>query len=184
MKQQPLLTTERLILRPFQLSDALTVQKLAGDPLIANGTINVPHPYDDGMAGQWIGKHVAGWHSQQSAIYAITLKSNHQLIGCVGLHNINNHTAQLGYWIGVPFWGKGYCTESAQRIVDFAFKKLELEKIYSRHLSREAAPGKVMKKIGMKHVMRKNGALRVNRLTEDLDYYEMKTADEMTCSAT
>ena len=83
MGKQPLLTTERLILRPLQLSDANKVQLLAGDKSIANGTINIPHPYDDGMAGQWIGKHLAGWQSQESAIYAITLKSDYQLIGCV-----------------------------------------------------------------------------------------------------
>ena len=102
MRQQPLLTTERLVLRPLELSDAPKIQQLAGDPNIANGTINVPHPYDDGVAGQWIGKNIAGWQSQQSAIFAITLKSDNQLVGCIGLHNIEDEAAQLGYWIGVP----------------------------------------------------------------------------------
>ncbi|MCW8328520.1 GNAT family N-acetyltransferase [Photobacterium sp. SDRW27] len=179
MGHQPLLTTERLILRPFQLSDATKVQRLAGDELIANGTINIPHPYTDGVAGQWIGKHLAGWQSQQSAIYAITLKSNFRLVGCVGLHNITNSTAQLGYWIGVPFWGQGYCTEAAKRLTEFGFKRLELDMIYGQHLSRDPSPGKILKKIGMEHVMTKNDATRVNMITEDLEYYELKALTEV-----
>lgn len=178
MRHQPLLTTERLILRPFQLSDTTKVQTLAGNELIANGTINIPHPYADGIAGQWIGKHLAGWHSQQSAIYAITLKSNYQLIGCVGLHNIADRTAQLGYWIGVPFWGKGYCTEAAKRITEFGFKRMDLEMIYGQHLSRDSSSGKILQKIGMEHVMTKNDATRVNMITENLEYYELKALAE------
>lgn len=178
MRHQPLLTTERLILRPFQLSDTTKVQTLAGNELIANGTINIPHPYADGIAGQWIGKHLASWHSQQSAIYAITLKSNYQLIGCVGLHNIADRTAQLGYWIGVPFWGKGYCTEAAKRITEFGFKRMDLEMIYGQHLSRDSSSGKILQKIGMEHVMTKNDATRVNMITENLEYYELKALAE------
>ncbi|MGF1717107.1 GNAT family N-acetyltransferase [Photobacterium chitinilyticum] len=178
MRHQPLLTTERLILRPFQLSDSTKIQKLAGDEMIANGTINIPHPYSDGIAGQWIGKLLAGWQSQQSAIYAITLKSNYQLIGCVGLHNIANNNAQLGYWIGVPFWGQGYCTEAAKRLTEFGFKRMELEMIYGQHLSRDPSPGKIMQKIGMEHIMTKSDATRVNMITEDLEYYEIKVLTE------
>lgn len=174
MGQQPLLTTERLILRPFQLSDAGKVQNLAGDEHIANGTINIPHPYADGMAGQWIGKHLAGWQSQQSAIYAITLKLNYQLIGCVGLHNIEERTAQLGYWIGLPYWGQGYCTEAAKRLTDFGFKRLNLDMIYGQHLSRDPSSGRILQKIGMEHIMTKNNATRVNMITEDLEYYELR----------
>lgn len=178
MRHQPLLTTERLILRPFQLSDATKVQKLAGDELVANGAINIPHPYSDGFAGQWIGKVLAGWQSQQSAIYAITLKSNYQLVGCVGLHNIDSGKAQLGYWIGVPYWGQGYCTEAAKRVTEFGFKRLELDIIYGQHLSRDPSPGKIMQKIGMEHVMTKSDAARVNMITEDLEYYEIKAMAE------
>lgn len=151
-KNQPLLTTERLILRPLELSDATKIQLLAGNVDIANGTISVPHPYSDGMAGKWIGKHLAGWHSHQSAIFAITLKSNHQLIGCAGLENISQHSAQLGYWIGVPFWGNGYCTEAVERIKEFGFSKLNLDHLYGRHLKTVSGPENVMIKIGMKHV--------------------------------
>ncbi|MDX1302247.1 GNAT family N-acetyltransferase [Photobacterium sp.] len=178
MGQQPLLTTERLILRPLQLSDANKVQLLAGDQSIANGTINIPHPYDDGMAGRWIGKHLAGWQSQESAIYAITLKSTYQLIGCVGLHNIYERKAQLGYWIGVPFWGLGFCTEAAERVTEFGFKRLNLDVIYAQHLSRDPAPGKVMQKIGMQHITTKIDATRVNMITENLEYYELNTMTE------
>ncbi|PSW62994.1 N-acetyltransferase [Photobacterium kishitanii] len=149
---QPLLTTERLILRPLELSDATKIQQLAGNADIANGTISVPHPYSDGMAGKWIGKHLAGWCSRQSAIFAITLKSNHQLVGCAGLENINQNSAQLGYWIGVPFWGNGYCTEAVERIKEFGFNKLHLQHLYGRHLKTVSGPENVMLKIGMKNV--------------------------------
>ncbi|MGF1687221.1 GNAT family N-acetyltransferase [Photobacterium japonica] len=179
MQHQPLLTTSRLILRPFQLSDAHKVQQLAGEEQIANGTINIPHPYTDGVAGQWIGKLLADWHRGHSAIYAITLKSSYRLIGCVGLHNIADGKAQLGYWIGVPFWGQGYCTEAAERITEFGFKRLQLDTLYGQHYSQETQPGKVMQKIGMRHVMTKTDALRVDRLSVDLEYYEMKCPEEM-----
>ncbi|UXI04434.1 GNAT family N-acetyltransferase [Photobacterium sp. TY1-4] len=178
MGHQPLLTTDRLILRPFQLSDAPKVQRLAGHEQVANGTINIPHPYTDGMAGQWIGKHLAGWQSGQSAIYAITLKMNYQLVGCVGLHNIANQRAQLGYWLGVPFWGNGYCTEAAKRVTEFGFKRLHLEVIYGQHFRRDPTPGKILKNIGMEHVMTKSDATRAHMITEDLEYYELKALVE------
>ncbi|KLV03611.1 acetyltransferase [Photobacterium aquae] len=175
MTRQPLLTTPRLILRPFQLADATKVQELAGKIEIANGTINIPHPYPNGAAGQWIGRLLAGWNSGQSAIYAITLKSNEQLIGCVGLHNIESQSAQIGYWIGLPFWGNGYCTEAATRIAEFGFNKLNLDLIYGQHFSREPHPGKVLEKIGMNHVMTKQDAIRVNMISENIEYYEMRS---------
>lgn len=180
IKHQPLLTTSRLILRPFQLSDTTKVQLLAGEEPIANGTINIPHPYQDGMAGQWIGKLLAGWNSGQSAIYAITLKSTYQLVGCIGLHNIDDGKAQLGYWIGVPYWGRGFCTEAAERITEFGFNRLNIDTIYGQHFSREANAGKVMQKIGMTHVMTKNDAIRVNMISENLEYYEMKRPEPDT----
>ncbi|ELR66832.1 putative acetyltransferase [Photobacterium marinum] len=178
MGQQPLLTTERLILRPFQLSDAVKIQKLAGDVHVANGTVNIPHPYNDGMAGQWIGKHLAGWQSRTSAIYAITLKSNASLMGCVGLHNIeynnfDSSKAQLGYWLGVPYWRQGYGTEAAKRLTEFGFKRLNLDLIYGQHFSRDPSPGKILQKIGMEHVKTKSGATRINMISEDLEYYEI-----------
>lgn len=183
MTRQPLLTTSRLILRPFQLSDTTKIQELAGEVEIANGTVNIPHPYPDGAAGQWVGKLLAGWNSGQSAIYAITLKSNDQLIGCIGLHNISENQAQIGYWIGIPFWGNGYCTEAAARIAEFGFNKLNLDMIYGQHFSREPLPGKILEKIGMNHVMTKQGAIRVNMISEDVEYYEMRRPITATVTA-
>jgi len=57
MMHQPELRTDRLTLRPFTLDDAPVVQRLAGDRDIASTTLNIRHPYEDGMPEEWIGTH-------------------------------------------------------------------------------------------------------------------------------
>ncbi|HIF9295649.1 TPA: GNAT family N-acetyltransferase [Photobacterium damselae] len=167
---QPLLETPRLLLRPLELSDSTKIQHLAGDFSIANKTLSVPHPYHDGMAGQWIGVHLAGWQAKTSIMFAIVEKQLNKLIGCVGLEHIKDNHAQIGFWIGVPYWGNGFCTEAALAVKEYASRDLELHYLYARHLHREPSSGKVMKKIGMEY---KNSVERLhNNHKEQLDYYE------------
>ena len=168
MPLQPLLTTQRLLLRPLQLSDATRVQALAGDEQIANGTLNIPHPYTDGVAGQWIGKHLAGWHRGQSAIYAITLKTSQQLIGCIGLHNIQNGKAQLGYWIGVPL-GARILHRSSGKNCRIWFQAPKTGNYLWPTFQPRDEPRKSDAENRHDHVMTKNDAVRVNMITENMN---------------
>ena len=150
-KKMPKLKTERLILRPFELSDAEKVRKLAGDRAIADTMLNVPHPYKKGIAEEWISKHKSKFETRGSVHLAITLKSTGEVIGAIGLHTKKrNNRAELGYWIGKDYWGQGYCTEAARAIVEYGFSQLKLNKITSSHFLRNPSSGKVMRKIGMK----------------------------------
>lgn len=146
----PTLYSERLILRPFQLSDAKEVQRQAGNPKIAATTATIPHPYLDGMAEEWISKHQDGFAKGISVDWALELKAEKKLIGCLSLGiNKTHRRAEIGYWIGEEFWNKGYCSEAAIVAIDFAFESLNLNKITSRHMSENPSSGKVMQKAGM-----------------------------------
>jgi RimJ/RimL family protein N-acetyltransferase len=80
------------------------------------------------------------------------------LIGVVGLQQIarDRLRAELGYWIGVPWWGKGYATEAARAVVRYGFDELGLHKIHAHYLTRNPASGKVLERVGM----RREGMLR------------------------
>lgn len=150
MAKQPNIKTERLILRPFELNDASTVQQLVGDPTIADTTLNIPHPYQDGMAEGWIAAHQPQFETGTSVVFAITLRTTGALIGSIGLGIERRHDrAELGYWIGVPYWGKGYCTEAGYALFTYAFNELLLNRILACHFTRNPASGKVMQKLGM-----------------------------------
>jgi GrpB-like predicted nucleotidyltransferase (UPF0157 family)/predicted acetyltransferase len=144
------LITKRLLLRPFNMDDAPMVQQLAGDKAIADGTYYIPHPYEDGMAEQWITNHRTACEKMDQAVFAITVKENRQLIGAVGLFlNIKKLESELGYWIGKPFWGHGYATEAARAMIKYGFKEFYLRNIYSDCFRWNAASLKVIKKLGM-----------------------------------
>ena len=124
-KNQPSLKTRRLILRPFVLHDAPTVQQLAGDRAIADTVLTIPHPYEDGMAEEWIGTHRDLFECDKQATYAILRIEDDSLIRAISLNINQNHKhAEMGYWIGKPFWGKGYCTEAASEILRYGFDYL------------------------------------------------------------
>jgi RimJ/RimL family protein N-acetyltransferase len=147
--QTPVLQTERLILRPFELDDASKVQQLAGNRAIADTTLNVPHPYEDGMAEAWISTHGAKSNCGE-LIFAITMTGNGELVGATCLRVDNPFArAELGYWIAEPYWGKGYCSEAATRLLRFAFADLQLNRVHASYLARNPASGRVLQKIGM-----------------------------------
>lgn len=146
----PVLKSDRLLLRPFLLTDASNVQRLAGNRAIADTTLNVPHPYEDGMAEEWILTHQPKSEAGELAAFAITTKVEGELIGAIGLRIDGPFSrAELGYWIGEPYWGRGYCTEAATRIVQYGFAELELHRVHASYFARNPASGRVLQKIGM-----------------------------------
>ncbi len=160
----PDLPTERLLLRPFTPADASRVQRLAGERAIAEYTLNIPHPYGDGMAEEWIASHPGNYAAGRNATFAVTLAAERLLIGAIGLQFAEPHQrAELGYWIGVPWWGQGYCTEAARAVLRYGFLDRGLHKIEATHVSRNPASGRVMQKIGM----RQEGTLREHVLKWD-----------------
>jgi len=147
---QPTLTTERLILRPFVADDAFDVERLAGLREIADTTLNIPHPYPHGGAAEWIRLHAPAWIDGTSATFAIVGKKTGALVGAISLMIKREHRrAELGYWIALDCWNRGYATEASQRLLDFGFESLGLHRIEARHFVRNPASGRVMQKLGM-----------------------------------
>jgi len=149
--EQPILETARLLLRPFVLSDAPDVQRLAGAPEVADTTLNLPHPYEVSDAEQWISSQPARFATGSSVAYAITRHTDGVLLGAVSLMEVSarHRQAELGYWLGVPFWNQGYMTEAAAELIGYGFSELGLHKITAAHFARNPASGRVMQKIGM-----------------------------------
>jgi len=170
--EQPVLTTARLALRPFQMTDAARVQQLAGAVQVADTTLTIPHPYPDGAAEQWIALHGENFARGGSATWAITPRDGGELVGAVGIVVTRQHLhAELGYWIGVPYWGRGYATEAARAVLRFAFRELELARVYACHFVRNPASGAVLRRIGMRHEGSFRQHYRKWGRMEDVDYY-------------
>jgi RimJ/RimL family protein N-acetyltransferase/catechol 2,3-dioxygenase-like lactoylglutathione lyase family enzyme len=148
----PRLITARLTLRPFTLADAAAVTRLAGDAAIARTTATIPQPYPEGAAVQWIASHAEAWHDGTGMELAVVERATDELVGAIGLGIAARHRrAELGYWIGRPYWGRGYCTEAAIAILAFGFDDLGLNKVTSRHMTTNPASGRVMQKAGMRY---------------------------------
>jgi [ribosomal protein S5]-alanine N-acetyltransferase len=121
MPDQPTLDTSRLRLRPFALTDTPAVQTLAGEYDIAATTLLIPHPYPDGAAEAWIAAHAEKFLRGEEVNFAITDRESGQLMGAIGLRlTLAHRRGELGYWIGKPFWNRGYCTEGGQAMLDYA----------------------------------------------------------------
>ena len=113
----PVLETERLVLRAPRLGDVKAVAALANDRRIAENTSRLPHPYRLADAETFIASvnKVAG-----EASFVITTYDG-DLIGCCGIGSLREDEPEVGYWLGVPFWGNGYATEMARALIDHTF---------------------------------------------------------------
>lgn len=179
-----ILQTPRLLLRPFVITDAKNVQRLAGAREVADTTLLIPHPYPDGAAEQFIDGARADFEKGENYIFAVTLRATDELCGSMGLKLAAKHErAELGYWIGVPFWNCGYCTEAGQAVLRFAFEKLRLNSVTAHHFVRNPASGRVLQKLGMLYEGHLRQHVKKGERFEDVHHYSILRSEWLAAAA-
>ncbi|WP_442593763.1 GNAT family N-acetyltransferase [Neobacillus sp. D3-1R] len=144
--------TNRLLLRTLNTNDSERIEELAGDYDVAKTTLTVPHPYPGGSAKNFIESVLEAEKSGRLVIFAIIEKEQQQLIGIINLSvNPTYRRGELAYWVGKPYWGKGYGTEAAKSLLAFGFEELNLNKIFAQSFTNNPGSYKIMEKIGLKY---------------------------------
>jgi len=140
----PVLTTARLRLRAPQREEALLIAALANDRRIAENTARIPLPYTLADAERFL-RYLE--ESETETAFAIT-RADDVLIGICGLMMKPRKTPEIGYWLGVPYWGHGYATEAARAVIDYAFEDLGLERLEAGARVSNPASRRVLEKCG------------------------------------
>jgi ribosomal-protein-alanine N-acetyltransferase len=144
----PTLRTKRLLLRPFTRDDIAELVPLSGAREVAATTRIIPHPYTFAHAEKFIEECDKG----EEIKLAIVSQADSRLIGgCVLRPDADDATAEIGYWIGVPYWGNGFATETAKALLQYSFEALQVNRVYAFHTANNPASGQVLQKIGLKH---------------------------------
>jgi ribosomal-protein-alanine N-acetyltransferase len=146
------LRTLRLRLRSFDPGDVPALVRLAGAREIAATTANIPHPYTANDAHRFLAYAEEEFRAGRSATFAVTSSPAGELCGAVGLVITPAHQrAEIGYWIGVPYWNQGFATEAARAAIAFGFETLRLNRIHASHFAGNTASQRVLEKVGMRH---------------------------------
>lgn len=170
-RSQPILQTERLVLRAFVSADAARLSELAGKRHIADTTVSIPHPYSPEQAMEDIHKYTEEFKQGTGAFFAIALReAPERLIGGALIKTIDrpNEQGELGYWIDEASAGKGYATEAAQAILEYGFNVEGLNRICACHMVRNTASGRVLARIGMQQEGRMRQLIKKWDIFEDV----------------
>lgn len=131
-------------LEPINLSHAPPLQVLAGDPAIA-ATTRIVHPYPAGQAEKFIRVRMRERADGLSWVFAVKLAD--EVVGVCGLLEITpRRLAEIGYWIGRPYWGRGLATEAVAGTLRFSFGTLALREVFAKCLADNHGSRRVLEK--------------------------------------
>ncbi|MFC0602177.1 GNAT family N-acetyltransferase [Streptomyces palmae] len=160
------LTTERLVLRPFEPSDVPAVQAACQDPEIPRWT-TVPSPYTREHAVDFVERIAPeGWRDDTSYNFAAVAKDTGALVSAIGLVRLAldepDRQAELGYWTAAGQRGRGYTAEAARAVAEWAFTELAVERMEWYAQAGNAASRAVALKVGF----RMEGTLRARLVSQ------------------
>jgi RimJ/RimL family protein N-acetyltransferase len=139
----PTLETERLTLRAPRRDDAKAIATLANDLRIAENLLRLPHPYGLADAERFIAAANAGEGETEFLIARGTT-----VLGACGVGSRDGEQPEIGYWLGVAFWGRGYATEAARALIDHAFADLGYDALVAGARVSNPASRRVLQKCG------------------------------------
>jgi len=137
--------TERLVLKKLVDADKERLVSLIGDFRVSKTLSNVPYPYTFDDADEWL--EIVG-----NEEFNLNIFLNDNLIGGVGLTPVEDDFYELGYWLGVDYWGQGYATESVMELLNYAKTNTPYEKFKANVYKENVASAKVLEKNGFKRV--------------------------------
>lgn len=141
--------TRRLILRSLSFDDVPRIVRYAGDLAVARMLAAVPHPYAEAHASAFIGDAMASNLAGDGLALAIArLKEPGALIGAISFARRGAATAEIGWWLGRPYWGKGLATEAAAAMAAVAFRDPGLEALTAGAFADNPASLRVQDKLG------------------------------------
>ena len=119
-------------------------------PEIAANTF-VPRPYTTDDAAEFVQRARERWQYDEAYVFAIIDRDLDRFVGCMGIHPVFEHDrAEVGYWIGKAYWGRGVATGALRLLIRFGFDVLELNRIEAGHFEYNPASGRVMRKANMR----------------------------------
>ena len=149
----PVIETERLILRPFELSDAPAIFRYSSD--LENTKYMLWEPNKTLAAvKEFIRAELKKYKSGRDYDYAFVLKETGAMIGTGGAivgEGVYAHTAELGYILDKRYWGRGYAPEAMRALTEYLFSEKGIRRVQAKHFIGNPASGRVMEKIGMKY---------------------------------
>jgi RimJ/RimL family protein N-acetyltransferase len=149
--ERPVLVTERLVMRAPRESDIPALVQIADNLHVAQMLARMPHPYGEAEARAFI---AMSGQKQPGASYVLTLAGpgpeTGTFIGCAGL-NVKDRGLELGYWIGEPYWKRGYATEAAHALVDLAFRSTGIQVLHVSVRVINPASRRVIHKCGFQY---------------------------------
>ena len=168
-----MIETARLILRPWSENDAESLFKYASDPDV--GPIAGWAPHTSVAESLEIIRTVFA----APDVYAVVLKETGEAVGCCGLIFGDNRPreAELGYWIGKPYWGRGLMTEAVRAILTRGFEVLSLDVILCSHYDGNIRSKRVIEKSGFKFDHTKPDSRSPLGDTRSEHFYRMTSAD-------
>jgi RimJ/RimL family protein N-acetyltransferase len=144
----------RLVLRAWTRQDLSRLVMLGNNYKVAKNLSTFPHPYTMADAEQWF-DHIQQERSREpekiGGVWAIS--RNGEAIGGIGIHPDRMEHPELGYWLGEPYWGKGYATEAATALIAHAFTEWGLNTLVAGHYWDNHASGRVLTKLGFRYTL-------------------------------
>ena len=174
MINRPSLETDRLILRPSRAEDAGVISELLNDRSIPDTAMYIPYPCPISVVQDWISKHQKKYEDGVSSDFYIELKSSGNVVGAVHLDfDKENDSAELGYWIGKPYWNQKYATEAVKAVLTYALDQRNVRRVFAYYLCRNIGSRRVLEKCGLtpEGILRKH--VKKWDKYEDIQYFSL-----------
>jgi RimJ/RimL family protein N-acetyltransferase len=147
----PTIKTKKFILRPLKMSDKESLAKHVNYRAIARNLLVIPYPYKLKDAKFWISKVLKYNKMKKPTDIIFGIEINGNVVGSIGIHRIKEkHKAEIGYWLGKEYWGKGIMSEAVKIISEYCFNKLKLRRIVAKVFLFNEPSKRVLEKNGFK----------------------------------